>query len=122
MSEIPTVSPSQKNHFVQSSRGRFYILLLSLFIIVVLIVLFAKPVLNMGITGAISLYFVLWWVTLFLTLPIGVQSQAETGEVTQGTEAGAPHAPHMLRKAIYTTYLALPLLGLAAYGLHLTGL
>jgi predicted secreted protein len=109
-------------HFFQTSRGRFYVLLGSLFGMISLILVCAKPVLNMGIAGALSLYFVLWWVTLFLTLPIGVQSQAEAGEIAHGTEAGAPHAPHMIRKAIYTTYLAVLLLGLAAYGLQLTGL
>jgi hypothetical protein len=31
------------------------------------------------ISTALAIYFVLWWVTLFLTLPFGVRSQHEEG-------------------------------------------
>ncbi len=53
----------------------------------------------MTISGAIALYFIIWWTVLFAILPFGVKSQAETGEVTAGTEPGAPVAPAMLKKA-----------------------
>jgi predicted secreted protein len=60
----------------------------------------------MSVTGAIALYFIIWWTVLFAILPIGVRSQSETGETTAGTEPGAPVAPQMLRKAFWTTILA----------------
>lgn len=31
------------------------------------------------ISTALAIYFVLWWVTLFVTLPFGVRSQHEEG-------------------------------------------
>lgn len=42
-----------------------------------------------GFTG-IAVYFIIWWVTLFAVLPIGVRSQAEAGEIAPGTDPGAP--------------------------------
>ncbi len=41
---------------------------------------------------AVAIYFVLWWVTLFLTLPFGVRSQHEEDGAAPGTDPGAPIA------------------------------
>lgn len=60
----------------------------------------------MTIASALALYFVIWWTVLFAVLPFGVRSQAETGEVAQGTEPGAPALPGMLRKALITSVIA----------------
>ena len=30
-----------------------------------------------AISSALAIYFVIWWITLFLTLPFGVRSQHE---------------------------------------------
>ena len=62
----------------------------------------------MSIAGAIALYFIVWWLTLFAMLPIGVRSQHEDGEVTQGTDPGAPRMPMMAKKALWTTLAAVP--------------
>ena len=51
----------------------------------------------MNLTGGIVLYAVLWFLTLFVLLPIGQVSQAEAGEVVPGT--GFDQARHELRKA-----------------------
>ena len=45
------------------------------------------------ISTAFAIYFVMWWVTLFLTLPFGVRSQHEDGEGAPGTDPGAPVVP-----------------------------
>lgn len=37
-----------------------------------------------------AIYFVIWWTTLFVVLPIGLRTQAEEGEVEPGTVASAP--------------------------------
>ena len=50
------------------------------------------------ISTAIAIYFVLWWITLFLTLPFGVRSQGEQGEIVAGTDPGAPAVPRLLEK------------------------
>lgn len=55
------------------------------------------------IAMAVAIYFVMWWIVLFAVLPFGVQSQEEGGAVSPGTERGAPIAPLLLRKAIWTT-------------------
>lgn len=60
----------------------------------------------MSITGAIAIYFIIWWTVLFAVLPFGVRSQAEDGQVTTGTEPGAPVAPLILKKALWTTLIA----------------
>ena len=69
----------------------------------------------MNLTGGIVLYAVLWFLVLFVLLPIGQQSQADVGEVTPGTPAGAPHEPKLKKKAIMATIIAGVLWGIIAY-------
>lgn len=52
---------------------------------------------------AIAIYFVMWWIVLFAVLPFGVKSQHESGDVVPGSEPGAPVAPLLLKKALWTT-------------------
>ncbi len=59
-----------------------------------------------SISTAFAIYFVLWWVVLFLTLPFGVRSQHEDGEGVPGTDPGAPIASQMGRKLIWTTIIS----------------
>ena len=58
------------------------------------------------ISTGFAIYFVMWWIVLFLTLPFGVRSQHEDGESVPGTDPGAPIASHMGRKLIWTTLLS----------------
>ncbi len=58
------------------------------------------------ISTGFAIYFVIWWVVLFLTLPFGVRSQHEDGESPPGTDPGAPVATMMGRKLIWTTLLS----------------
>lgn len=53
-----------------------------------------------------AIYFVLWWITLFVTLPFGVRSQHEEGVGTPGTDPGAPVAHLIGRKMIWTTVIS----------------
>jgi predicted secreted protein len=53
-----------------------------------------------------AIYFVMWWVVLFLTLPFGVRSQHEDGEGAPGTDPGAPIVTRMGRKLIWTTVIS----------------
>ncbi len=57
----------------------------------------------MTITGAIVLFAVIWFMCLFVILPLKVRSQDEDGEVVPGTPASAPTEPKMRRKFIWTT-------------------
>lgn len=69
------------------------------------------------ISTGFAIYFVLWWVVLFLTLPFGVRSQHEDGGGSPGTDPGAPVASRMGRKLIWTTLLSTVIFaaGLTAY-------
>jgi predicted secreted protein len=73
------------------------------------------------ISTGFAIYFVLWWVVLFVTLPFGVRSQHEDGGGSPGTDPGAPIASKMGRKLIWTTLLsaAIYAAGLAAYRMGL---
>jgi predicted secreted protein len=74
------------------------------------------------ISTAFAIYFVFWWIVLFLTLPFGIRSQHEddggAGQVIPGTDPGAPVAPRMGRKLIWTTLVSAVLFGISmlAYG------
>ena len=58
------------------------------------------------ISTAFAIYFVMWWITLFLTLPFGVRSLHEDGGGAPGTDPGAPVVPGLRRKLIWTTVIS----------------
>ena len=58
------------------------------------------------ISTGFAVYFVMWWIVLFLTLPFGIRSQHEDGEGSPGTDPGAPVTTGMGRKLIWTTVLS----------------
>ena len=64
------------------------------------------------ISTALAIYFVVWWIVLFVTLPFGVRSQHEDGVGAPGTDPGAPIASLMGRKLIWTTLIAAVVYGL----------
>jgi predicted secreted protein len=65
----------------------------------------------------LAIYFVLWWVMLFVTLPFGIRSQHEDGGGAPGTDPGAPIMSRMGVRLIWTTLLSAVIFaaGLAAY-------
>lgn len=69
------------------------------------------------ISTALAIYFVIWWVALFVTLPFGVRSQHEDGVGAPGTDPGAPIASQMGRKLVWTTIISAVVfaLGMLAY-------
>ena len=63
----------------------------------------------------IALYFIVWWVSLFAVLPLGVQNAEEAGEAHNPVaDPGAPVNPRLLMKAVITSIVALPLTYAAA--------
>jgi predicted secreted protein len=65
------------------------------------------------ISTMFAIYFVLWWIVLFLTLPFGVRSQHEDGVGAPGTDPGAPIASWMGRKLIWTTIISVVIFAIA---------
>ena len=57
----------------------------------------------MTITGALVLFAVIWFLGLFVALPIGEKSQSEDGEVVPGTPASAPVDAMLKKKIIWVT-------------------
>ena len=64
------------------------------------------PASGLNFVTGVAIYLTVWWTVLFAILPLGVTGQAESGEVVQGTEAGAPVKPRLRQKAWLTTFVA----------------
>lgn len=75
----------------------------------------------MNLFSAFVVWLILWWLTLFIILPIGIRGQAEENDIVEGSEPGAPHRVDMKRKFIQTTVLA-TVLWVLTCGLILSGL
>ena len=52
---------------------------------------------GVGLVNGLVVFLITWWLVLFMTLPVGVRSQQENGEVIEGSEPGAPMATRTLR-------------------------
>lgn len=63
----------------------------------------------MGITSAIVLFAVIWFMTFFIVLPIRIQTQGDMGQIVPGTHAGSPEHHHLKKKAWITTGIAVVL-------------
>jgi predicted secreted protein len=66
----------------------------------------------MGISTAIAVFFLIWWIVLFAVLPWGVRSQGEEG--SPGTDPGAPVVTRLRTKLIWTTVIAAVMWGICA--------
>lgn len=69
----------------------------------------------MGVTSAIVLYVVIWFMTFFIVLPIRIRTQGDLGRIVPGTQAGAPEHHHLRKKAWITTGIAAVLWAIAAW-------
>ncbi|MCF2872437.1 DUF1467 family protein [Octadecabacter sp. G9-8] len=69
----------------------------------------------MGITSAIVLFAVVWFMTFFIVLPLQLKTQGEAGEVVPGTHKSAPANADVGRKARITTYWAIPIWAVLAF-------
>ncbi len=61
----------------------------------------------MAITSAIVLFAVVWFIVMFIVLPIGRRTQGDDGEVVPGTQAGAPVNFNLRRTMMIVTAIAL---------------
>jgi predicted secreted protein len=78
----------------------------------------------MPTTTAVATFFLIWWVVLFAVLPWGVRSQHEGDEIAPGTDPGAPTAPKLGRKLVWTTVVTSVIFAACylAYNDHLVSL
>ncbi|WIY54415.1 DUF1467 family protein [Devosia sp. YIM 151766] len=71
----------------------------------------------MQIGSLIAVYFVVWWITLVMVLPIGNQSHHEAGvETVAGGDPGAPLKPRLIFKLLLATLLAAVFTALLIWG------
>ena len=59
----------------------------------------------MDLAGSIVVYIILWWLTLFMVLPFGINREADAPDV-EGQAYGAPKRPRLLLKFAVTTLIA----------------
>lgn len=60
----------------------------------------------MGIVSGIVLYAVIWFLVLFVVLPIRMETQGDQGKIEPGTHASAPANLDMRKKARLVTMIA----------------
>ena len=60
----------------------------------------------MGVVSGLVLFAVIWFMVLFIMLPINEPSQAEEGKVEPGTHAGAPANFNFRKKARKVTAIS----------------
>jgi len=61
----------------------------------------------MSIPSIILIYVVIWWLSFFPILSIGIKSHDEAGdEVVDGEMPGAPSNPNLGKKILITTLVA----------------
>jgi predicted secreted protein len=61
----------------------------------------------------VAIFFVIWWLVLFTTLPFGVRTAEEEGQpLVEGQARSAPQKPKLWRKMLITTAISLVLFGL----------
>ena len=60
----------------------------------------------MSLLSIFAIYFIVWWVTLFAVLPIGVTTTGDPNLDEHGTRGSAPDAPRMGLKVLITTVIA----------------
>ncbi|WP_213684157.1 DUF1467 family protein [Roseicyclus sp.] len=60
----------------------------------------------MGVVTGIVLYAIIWFMTLFIVLQVGVTSQSDTGERVTGTHGSAPVDPQIKRRFVITSVVA----------------
>ncbi|MEL6550003.1 MAG: DUF1467 family protein [Pseudomonadota bacterium] len=75
----------------------------------------------MGITSAIVLYAVIWFLTLLCVLPIRLETQGDVGEIVPGTHAGSPTNPQLKKRFLITTGVAFVLWAIIA-GIIVSGI
>jgi len=63
----------------------------------------------MSITSALVLYAVIWFMVLFVALPLRLKTQGDLGEIVPGTHAGAPANLNLGRKIRIVTLVSLVL-------------
>ncbi|NNE79252.1 MAG: DUF1467 family protein [Silicimonas sp.] len=64
----------------------------------------------MSVVSALVLFAVIWFLVLFVVLPIRLETQGDAGERIEGTHAGAPSSSFSMRRKLrLATFWAVPI-------------
>ncbi|MFN3955232.1 MAG: DUF1467 family protein [Pararhodobacter sp.] len=69
----------------------------------------------MTIFSSLVLYAILWFMTLFVVLPLRLTTQAEAGQVVRGTPQSAPADPQIRKRMLITTGISFVLWVIVAW-------
>lgn len=61
----------------------------------------------MSIVTGLAIYFVFWWLSLYLVLPIGIEDRPIEDGRPIGSSDGAPTRPKMRKKLLMATGLSM---------------
>ncbi|MCY4006974.1 MAG: DUF1467 family protein [Rhodobacteraceae bacterium] len=75
----------------------------------------------MAISSALVLYAVIWFLCLFVLLPLNVTTQSDSGKISAGTAPSAPVNPQLKVKVRWATFIA-AIIWLPATGLIWSGI
>ncbi|MBL6840781.1 MAG: DUF1467 family protein [Pelagibacterales bacterium] len=60
----------------------------------------------MGIAGSIIIFLLIWWLMLFIVLPLNISDKAEK-VIEDGNDTGAPNNPQIFKKFLITTIISI---------------
>ena len=60
----------------------------------------------MGIAGSIIIFLLIWWMMLFIVLPLNISDKAEK-VIEDGNDTGAPNNPQIFKKFLITTIISI---------------
>ncbi len=64
----------------------------------------------MGVVSGLVLFAVIWFMVLFVVLPIRLETQGDVGERVEGTHAGSPATGFSMKRRLrLTTLWAIPI-------------
>lgn len=67
-------------------------------------------------------YFICWWITLFMVLPIGLRTQGDEKSIVQGSVESAPARFRPLRVFLLNTLVAAVIYAIWYYATEVVGL
>jgi predicted secreted protein len=76
----------------------------------------------MTITAAFVTFLMIWFLCLFVALPIGIRTQGEAGSVVEGTPSSAPEFSGLRRKVLWVTGVTVVLWAVIYWLVALSGL
>tara|TARA_B110000037_G_scaffold184158_1_gene212800 strand:+ start:142 stop:411 length:270 start_codon:yes stop_codon:yes gene_type:complete len=60
----------------------------------------------LGIAGSIIIFLLIWWLMLFIVLPLNISDKAEK-IIEDGNDTGAPNNPQIFKKFLITTIISI---------------